>query len=142
MIDVSNGVPGLNGQKPRSFREFWPYYLSQHLHPMTQRVHAAGTLTAFAVGISSMLRGKWKLFAAAPLFAYVPAFASHFIWEKNRPVVLGGNFFWAARADIEMVTKVVTGRIGDDADAVREGLGMSPDETTLADHRRLQPVAA
>src|SRR5919201_5375573 len=128
MIDVREGVPGLNGEKPRSYKEFWPYYLSQHLHPMTQRVHASGTLTAFAVGVSSFLRGKWKLFAAAPLFAYVPAFASHFIWEKNRPVVLGGNFLWAARADLEMVFKVLTGRIHRDVQAIRNALGFQPAE--------------
>src|SRR5205823_1171052 len=40
MIDVSTGVPGVNADDPQTFREFWAYYLSQHLHPRTQQVHA------------------------------------------------------------------------------------------------------
>ncbi|MFN2543183.1 MAG: Mpo1-like protein [Actinomycetota bacterium] len=141
MIQTGSGVPGLNGTMPRSYREFWPYYLSQHLHPMTQRVHAAGTATAIVVGVTSLLRGRWKLFAASPLFAYVPAFASHLIWEGNRPVVLGGNPLWAAMADLEMVTKVFTGRIGQDTAAIRDEIGMGPAETTLADHERIRRAA-
>jgi hypothetical protein len=141
MTETRDAIQGLNGERPTSYREFWPYYLSQHLHPMTQRVHAAGTATAFTLGISSLLRGRWKFFAAAPLFAYVPAIASHFIWEGNRPVLFGGNFWWAARADVEMVFKVFTGRIGQDVAALRETLGLEPAETTLADRDRLRPAA-
>src|SRR6266511_3820898 len=43
VIDVAGGVPGVNAPDPGSYREFWAYYLSQHLHPMTRRVHAAAT---------------------------------------------------------------------------------------------------
>ena len=142
VIEFRDGVPGLNGTTPETYEEFWPFYLSQHLHPTTQKVHAAGTLTAIGVGVTALLRGRWKAFLASPLFAYGPAFASHFIWEKNRPVVLGGSFWWAARADLELVSKVITGRIGRDAAAVREALGFRPEERTIADHERLRPVAA
>ena len=141
MTETRDGIQGLNGERPSTYREFWPYYLSQHLHPMTQRVHAAGTATAVAVGMSSLFRGKWKLFAAAPLFAYGPAIASHFIWEGNRPVLFRGSFWWSARADIEMVYKVFTGRIHQDVTALRETLGLDPAETTLADRDRLRPAA-
>jgi hypothetical protein len=141
MIEFRDGVPGMNGKTPETYEEFWPFYLSQHLHPTTQKVHAAGTVTAIAMGMTALFRGRWKRFAASPLFAYVPAFASHFIWEKNRPVVLGGSFFWAARADLELVFKVLTGRIGRDAAAVREALGFRPDERTLSEHGRLMPAA-
>jgi hypothetical protein len=143
MIDVSEGVPGVNGPDPRSYDEFWAYYLSQHLHPMTQRVHAAGTAAAMLTGLTALRRRKWKLFAASPLLAYVPAFASHYIWEGNSPVVISkGKPIWAAMADLQMVFKVLTGRIGPDAVGIRAGLGMRPAEITLADHERsLQPAA-
>ena len=143
MIDVSSGVPGVNAPDPQSFEEFWAFYLSQHLHPMTQRVHAMATATATAVGLGALARRKWRLFAASPLFAYRPAFVSHWIWEKNNPVVLAkGKPIWAAMADIRMVLKVFTGRISGDADAIRSGLGMRAGETTLADHQRaLRPAA-
>ena len=141
MIDVSEGVPGVTGPKPTSYREFWAYYLSQHLHPMTQRVHAAGTVAAFLAGVTALTRRRWRLVAASPLLAYGPAFASHFIWEGNKPVTLQGNFLWAAFADLEMVFKVFTGRIEADTAAVRSGVGLKPSEVTLADRERLREAA-
>jgi hypothetical protein len=141
MIDPRNGVPGVNAPKPTSFGEFWPFYLSQHLHPMTQRVHAAGTVAALATGITALVRRRWKVVAASPLLAYGPAFASHFIWEGNRPVVLGGNPLWSALADLTMVAKVLTGRIGRDAAAVRSGLGLAPPAVTIADASRAERAA-
>jgi len=143
MIDLTDGVPGVNAPDPQNYREFWAFYLSQHLHPMTERAHAAATATAIGVGLTSLFRRKWRLFSASPLFAYVPAFASHWIWEKNNPVVLSkGKPIWAAMADLEMVFKVFTGRIGADAALVREGLGMQPFELTIADHERALRTAA
>ena len=89
MIDVARGVPGVNAPDPGSYREFWAYYLSQHLHPMTRRVHALATTSAILTGVTALLRRRWKVLAASPLLAYGPAFSSHWIWEGNNPVVLG-----------------------------------------------------
>jgi len=143
MIDVQRGVPGVNAADPESYREFWPYYLSQHLHPMTRLVHAAATTTAIVTGVTALVRRKWEVLAASPLLAYGPAFSSHWIWEKNNPVVLGkGNPVWAARADLEMVFKVFTGAIGEDVADIRAGVGLEPDEVTLADRVKRLPEAA
>jgi hypothetical protein len=110
---------------------------------MTRRVHAAATVGAIVTGLGALVRRKWKFFAAAPLVAYVPAFASHWIWEGNNPVVLSkGKPIWAAMADLEMVYKVLTGKVELDAAAVREGLGMRSDEVTLADHEKSLAAAA
>src|SRR5437870_9626585 len=137
MIDLTHGVPGVNAPDPQNYQEFWAFYLSQHLHPMTQRVHAAATATAIGVGVTSLVRRKWRLFLASPLFAYGPAFASHYIWEGNSPVVISkGKPIWAAMADLQMVFKVLTGKIGEEAAAIRAGLGFRPTETTIADHER------
>src|SRR5437588_2179925 len=137
MIDVVEGVPGVNAPDPGSYREFWAFYLSQHLHPMTRRVHALATTTAILTGATALLRRKWKLFAASPLLAYGPAFSSHWIWEGNSPVVLNkGNPIWAARADLEMVFKVLTRGIGEDVADVRRALGLETSQITLADRDR------
>jgi hypothetical protein len=142
MIDVSAGVPGVNADDPRSFQEFWAYYLSQHLHPRTRQVHAAGTVAAILTGITSLRRRKWKTFFLSPLLAYGPAFSSHWIWEKNSPVVLSkGKPIWAAMADLTMVAKVLTGRIDADAAAVRQGLGFAPEAVTIADQTRILQAA-
>src|SRR5438270_11344273 len=143
MIDVERGVPGVNAPNPTSYREFWAFYLSQHLHPMTRRVHAAATATAIATGLTAIFRRKWKVLAASPLLAYGPAFASHWIWEKNSPVVLKkGKPIWAAMADLEMVFKVFTRSIDKDVVDIRAGVGLAEDQVTLADRERLLPAAA
>jgi hypothetical protein len=142
MIDVAGGVPGVNAPDPGSYREFWAYYLSQHLHPMTRRVHAAATGAAILTGITAIAQRKWKTLAASPLLAYGPAFASHWIWEGNNPVVLKkGKPIWAAMADLEMVFKVFTGAVTEDVAELRAGLGLREDQITLADRDRL-PAAA
>jgi hypothetical protein len=122
MIDVSKGVPGVNAPEPSNYQEFWPYYLSQHLHPMTEKVHAASTTGAVATFLAALATRRWRMLGLSPLVAYGPAFASHFIWEGNKPVTLQGNPFWAMRADFEMVYKVFTGRIEAEVRAIREGL--------------------
>src|SRR5205085_6382532 len=142
MIEVERGVPGVDAPDPTSYREFWAFYLSQHLHPMTRRVHAAATASAIATGLTALARRKWKVLAASPLLAYGPAFASHWIWEKNSPVVLKkGKPIWAAMADLEMVFKVFTRSIDGDVAAIRAATGLREDQVTLADRDRL-PVAA
>jgi hypothetical protein len=136
MIDLTDGVPGVNAPEPASFEEFWPFYLSQHLHPITRAVHVAGTLTAWAVGLTGIARRKPLQVAIAPFFAYGPAFASHFIWEKNRPATLGGHVLWSARGDHRMIKKVLTGQVNQDVDAIRSSLGMEPGQVTLTDWER------
>ena len=144
VIHVERGVPGVNAPDPTSYREFWAFYLSQHLHPMTRRVHAAATATAIFTGITALARRKWKLLAVSPLLAYGPAFSSHWIWEKNNPVVLKkGKPIWAAMADLEMVFKVFTRSIGEDVAEIRAGVGLEDHQITLADRDRERlPVAA
>ena len=142
VIQLEKGVPGVDGPDPSSYREFWAFYLSQHLHPMTRRVHAAATVTAVITGVTGILSRKWKVVAASPLLAYGPAFASHWIWEKNSPVVLNkGKPVWAAMADLEMVFKVLAGAIDEDVADVRAAAGPHPHQVTLADRERLRAAA-
>ena len=35
------------GKKYKTFKEFYPFYLEQHSHPLTKLLHAIGTLSAF-----------------------------------------------------------------------------------------------
>ncbi|MGI8848486.1 MAG: Mpo1-like protein [Candidatus Dormibacteria bacterium] len=136
MIDLSEGVPGVNADEPKNFEDFWAFYLSQHLDPRTRLVHAVGTAAAFAVGITSILQRKPRRFLASPLLAYGPAFASHFILEKNRPATLGGHVLWSIGGDLRMLRKVATRTIDADVQTIRDALGMREDQVTLADWDR------
>ena len=68
-----------------TFAEFYPEYLAAHSDPRTRAVHAIGLISGVALGISGILRRKPKLIAGGLALGYLPAFASHWIWEKNQP---------------------------------------------------------
>jgi len=133
-LELSNGVPGVNGPDPKSYEEFWPYYVSQHLHPATRAIHVAGTTAGLACAAAAALTLSPLLLAAAPVVGYGAAWTSHFTIEKNKPASFG-HPLWSARADMRLLWKTYGGRIADDVGAVRRALAMRPDQHTLADLR-------
>jgi len=136
MIDLSDGVPGVSAPEPASFEEFWPYYLSQHLDPRTRAVHAVGTTAALAMGVASVIGRRPRAFLASPLLAYGPAFASHFVFEKNRPATLGGHVLWSILGDLRMLRAIVSRELDADIAAIREALGMREGQITVGDWER------
>jgi hypothetical protein len=67
-----------------TFREFYPFYLSEHRHPVCRRMHFVGSALVLAcVALAIATRNAWWL-AAAPVCGYGCAWAGHF-FEHNRP---------------------------------------------------------
>lgn len=64
---------------------FWLRYLRAHADPRTRTLHAAGTLLATAVATAALVRRDPKLFAAALVCGYGPAWFSHARIEHNKP---------------------------------------------------------
>jgi hypothetical protein len=95
--------------QPTSFEEFWPYYVSQHRHPMCRRLHFAGTTLAFGCLAISPLVPPAAL--AAPVVGYGLSWIGHFVYERNRPASWGGvKFFaWSLRGDLRMWRHIVAG---------------------------------
>jgi hypothetical protein len=64
------------GQPPfASFREFYPFYLSEHADPRCRRMHFVGTtLVLVAIGVAIATRNPWWLIAA-PIAGYAFAWA-------------------------------------------------------------------
>jgi hypothetical protein len=72
----------------RSFREFYPFYLSQHQHPVCRRLHFFGTVVALAVLGWGLLKQEQPWFVyllMAMIPAYTLAWIGHFVFEKNKP---------------------------------------------------------
>jgi hypothetical protein len=68
-----------------TFAEFYPEYLAAHADRRTKIVHTAGLLSGLAVGLTGIVRGKPRLIAGGLALGYLPAFVSHWVWEKNQP---------------------------------------------------------
>ena len=67
------------------FRDFYPYYLSEHRDPRCRRLHVAGTLFALLAVGAAIATGRWLLLLAIPVFGYGFAWIGHFAFERNRP---------------------------------------------------------
>lgn len=94
----------------RSFKEFYPFYLSQHQNPTCRTLHYIGSLTVIvALLLGILLPNKWFLIAI-PFIGYGPAWVGHFFFEKNRPATFTYPFYSLA-ADWVMLWKFVTKRL-------------------------------
>ena len=98
-------------QAPRfaSFREFYPYYLAQHLNRTSRRLHIAGTLLALAAALLALATRHWVWLGAVPLAGYLPAWAGHFFFEGNSPATFRYPLY-SLRGDFTLLFEVLTGR--------------------------------
>ena len=94
-----------------TYREFWPYYVSQHRDVTCRRLHFVGTslVIGFVAG-AALTRNPWWLLAA-PVAGYGPAWIGHFGFEKNRPATFD-YLLWSLMADFQMYGCTLSGRMG------------------------------
>ena len=93
-----------------SFREFYPYYLSEHSNRTSRRLHfigSCGSLVLVAAALAT--RNPWWL-AGALLCGYGFAWVGHFFFEKNRPATFRHPFYSFA-GDWVMFKDILSGRI-------------------------------
>jgi hypothetical protein len=104
--------------RPSSYEEFWPYYVSEHMEPITRRLHAFGTaLVLGTLAAAALLDPLWLL--AAPLAGYSFAWAGHYFFERNRPATFT-HPLWSLRADFRMFRLTLLGRMGPELQRARE----------------------
>jgi len=92
------------------FRDFYPFYLSEHRHPLCRRLHFAGSLLVIAaIGAAIVTGNAWWLLAA-PVAGYGFAWIGHFFFEKNRPATFTHPLYSLA-GDWVMFGDMLRGRI-------------------------------
>ena len=72
-------------ERIKNFKEFYPYYLSQHRKKLTRMLHFLGTLLMSAVIIYVLQSGKERFLWYLPIFGLGISALSHYIFEKNKP---------------------------------------------------------
>lgn len=97
-------------QHPKSFTEFYSYYLEQHSDTNCRRLHFIGTGCVLLLLIGSMVLGDWRLLLAMPLVGYGFAWLGHFAFEKNKPAAFK-NPAWSLMGDFRMFADICRGRI-------------------------------
>ena len=68
----------------KSFKEFYPFYLKEHMHPVCRFLHFFGTLGAISIIFTSLVMSN-SIWVYAPVFGYLFAWIGHFGFEKNKP---------------------------------------------------------
>ena len=130
-VDLES-VAGVNAPAPTSFAEFWPYYVSQHLHPATRALHAWGPLAAVALAVAGIASGLLWAPLLAIVVGYGIAWFSPFVIEQNRPASWGRPA-WSFRGDMLLIRRYFDGSLDADVAAVRRACGLQPEHRTLAD---------
>jgi hypothetical protein len=92
-----------------SFREFYPFYLGQHRHPVSRRLHVIGTLALLAIAVFALATRQWRLLPAAVVLAYGCAWIGHFVFEKNRPATFSHPLY-SLRGDFTLLRDVLLRR--------------------------------
>ena len=93
-----------------SFRDFYPFYLSEHSEPGCRRLHFVGTTLVFACLLAALVtRNPWWL-VGVPLCGYGFAWLGHFAVEHNRPATFSHPLYSLA-GDFAMFRDMLMGRI-------------------------------
>ncbi len=95
-------------QRIASFRQFWPYYVGEHRHPVTRALHFIGSTLVLAIAATAIVTGRPWLLVAMPVAGYGLAWIGHFGFEKNRPATFKYPV-WSFLADWVMYGKILSG---------------------------------
>ena len=94
----------------KTFRDFYPYYLSQHTNPTCLVLLFIGSsIVLAALVVAFITRNAWWL-AAMPLAGYGFAWVGHFFFEKNRPATFTYPLYSFA-GDWVMYCQLLMGKI-------------------------------
>ena len=101
---------------PRSFSEFWPYYLGEHRNPANRALHYVGTFSALCLLGYVITHRYWGLLLLGLVIGYGPAWVGHFFVENNKPASFKYPL-WSFMADIKMLALKLGGQM--DAEMTR-----------------------
>jgi len=98
-------------KKYTTFRDFYPYYLSEHRNSTCRKLHFVGSTLVLAIVAVMIASGQWWMGWLIPLVGYGFAWIGHFFFEKNRPATFTYPAFSFA-GDWVMYAQLLTGKIG------------------------------
>ena len=93
-----------------SFREFYPFYLSEHADRHSRRMHFAGTTLILVLIAVAFVAGNGNWLWLIPVVGYGFAWIGHFVFEKNRPATFEYPIY-SLMGDWAMYWDILRGRV-------------------------------
>lgn len=93
-----------------SFAQFYPYYLSEHRHPVCRALHYIGSALVIIVLLYALWTQQWRWLWLLPLIGYGFAWVGHFAFEHNKPATFKHPLYSLA-ADWVMLKDFITGQL-------------------------------
>ena len=91
------------------FSDFYPFYLTEHVNPVSRRLHVVGTGLVIALTVAAAATLNPWLLLAAPLAGYGFAWVGHFVFERNRPATFRYPL-WSLMGDFRLFFETISGK--------------------------------
>jgi hypothetical protein len=108
-MNLEKDINTLN-KKIKSFKEFYPYYLSEHSSKTNRILHFCGTFLLLFVLLFVLISSNYKWLITIPFLGYGFAWFGHFFIEKNKPATFTYPLY-SLGADFVMFWHILTGQI-------------------------------
>lgn len=100
----------MSERRYKSFKEFYPFYLTEHQDKTSRTLHFIGTglvigLLIYCIAIKWWI-GLWLL----PVAGYGFAWVGHFFFEKNKPATFQYPLY-SLSSDFVMFFHILTGQL-------------------------------
>ncbi len=99
----------MDDQRFTSFKEFYPYYLSEHRKTGTRITHFIGTSAFLILLIYAVVQAWWWAILLGVVTAYGMAWIGHFFIEKNKPATFQYPL-WSLLGDFKLYFQIIGGK--------------------------------
>ena len=96
-------------EKYTNFKDFYPYYLSEHSNKTTKLLHFIGTTIAIYLYVRFFMTFEFKFLLYSLIAGYGFAWIGHFFIEKNKPATFKYPF-WSFIGDHKMYLEILLGK--------------------------------
>ena len=96
-------------KKYKNFKDFYPYYISEHSHKTTKLLHFIGTTFSLYFLINFFLSFEIKFIFFSLISGYGFAWVAHFFVEKNKPATFTYPLY-SCVADHLMYIEILRGK--------------------------------
>ena len=91
-----------------SFKEFYPYYLTEHQNFVCRVLHVTGTSLFFVFFIAALVTENYAWLWLCPLMGYGFAWVGHFFFERNKPATFQYPL-WSLASDFKLYFQILLG---------------------------------